>query len=121
MRPPISGWFDSTIRVWRPTTVKDELQAESRTYVEVDTYGAAINRSKMSEAFQGGGMTPVGSLRWYGEPTIDVQPRDVCEILTGPDSGLSWEVNAPPVRPRGHHTQVDCIEWHGVLPTADVS
>lgn len=121
MRPSITRWFDSTIRVWRPTVTKDDLQVETREYVVVAEYGAAINRSSMSEAQQGGGMIPVGSVRWYGEATINVEARDVCEVLTGPDSGRTWEVNQPPVRPRGHHTQVDCVEWHGILPTTDVS
>lgn len=116
MRPPISGWFDSTIRIWRPDTVTDDLKVEERYYSIIDTYGAAINRSNMNVALQGGGMAPVGTIRWYGEPTIDVQPRDVCEVLTGPDSGRTWEVNEPVTHPRGHHSQVDCIEFHGVLP-----
>lgn len=120
-RPPIDGWFDSTIRIWRPETTKDAVGVEERTYVVVDTYGAAVNRSTTSEAQQGGGMASAGSIRWYGKPTINVLPRDVCEVLTGPDNGRTWEVNSEPVRPRNHHTQVDCVEWHGILPTSDVS
>jgi hypothetical protein len=116
MRPPISGWFDSTIRIWRPVPTTDNLGVEERDYVVIDTYGACINRSNMNEAQQGGGMTPVGTIRWYGEPTINVLPRDVCEVLTGPDGGRTWEVNEPVTHPRGHHSQVDCIEFHGTLP-----
>lgn len=116
-RPPIAGWFDSMIRVWRPTTTKDAVGVEERTYTMVGEYGAAVNRSATSEAQQGGGMASVGSIRWYGKPDIDILPRDVCDVYSGPDSGRTWEVNAEPVRPRGHHTQVDCIEWHGILPT----
>lgn len=118
-RPPIAGWFDSTIRVWRPIVTQDALSVEERDYVVIDTYGAAINRSSMNVAQQGGGMAPVGTVRWYGEITITVEPRDVCEVLTGPDAGRLWEVNEPVTRPRNHHAQVDCIEWNGSLPTLD--
>lgn len=121
MRPSVTGWFDSTIRVWRPIVNKDALGVEERTFVVVDTYGAAINRSATSEAPQSGGLAPAGTLRWYGEYTITVEPRDICEVLTGPDSGHTWEVNKIPTRPRNHHTQVDCIQWHGILPTDDIS
>jgi hypothetical protein len=120
-RPSVARWFDSQIRIWRPTPSKDEVGAEKFVYANVSTVGAAINRSNTSVTRQDGGMTPVGRLRWYGLPTLDVQPRDVCEVISGPDAGKSWEVDGPPTHPRGHHTQVDCVEWHGVLPTENVS
>lgn len=118
-RPSISGWFDSRIRIWRPTMAKDALGAEARLYSVLSEVECAINRSNATNALQDGGNATIGTLRWYGLPTIDVQPRDVCEIFEGPDSGTTWEVAGPPVHPRGHHTQVDCFEWNGKLPTGD--
>lgn len=115
-RPSIAGWFDSRIRIWRPTTTKDALATEERIYVVSSVVECAINRSTTTNALQDGGNARVGTIRWYGLPTIDVQPRDVCEIISGPDAGTTWEVDAEPVHPRGHHTQVDCFEWNGVLP-----
>lgn len=114
-RPSIAGWFDSEIRVWRADTSKDALAVEDRLLVPLATVGAAINRSNTASATQAGGTAIVGTLRWYGLPTIDVRERDVCEIISGPDAGTTWEVDALPVRPRNHHTQVDCVEWHGTL------
>lgn len=119
MRPSIAGWFDSSIRVWRPTAVKDVLAVEEQSHTLVGVYEAAINRSSTAANAQGGGTTETGMLRWYGLPTIDVRPRDICDVITGPDRGHQWEVNSYPVHPRGHHTQVDCVEWHGKLPSVD--
>lgn len=115
-RPAVDHWFDSTIRIWRPLAVKDALMVEEKTHVEMSTVGARLNRSATSTADVGPGASRVGRLRWYGRPDIDVQRRDICEILTGPDAGLTWEVDAEPVHPANHHTQVDCVEWHGKLP-----
>ena len=116
MRPSIAGMLDSRIRIWRPTSVDDAIGVEQRNYVPLATVGAFINRPVEPVAQVGGGLAPTGGVRWYGLPTIDVEPRDVCEVLTGPEAGKTFEVNAPPVRPKDHHTQVDCIEWNGDLP-----
>jgi hypothetical protein len=115
MRPKIEGLFDSEIRLWRPSVTKDKVAQESRTYSQLTTVGAVINRSQTPVVPADGGLAPTGAVRWYGKPTIDVQIRDICEVISGPDAGALWEVNQIPVRPRGHHTQVDCIDFHGVL------
>lgn len=122
-RPSVASWFDATVRIWRPTTAveTDAIGAESETYTPQAVVGARLNRSKTSERASAGGLTTIGTLRWYGLPTIDVQPRDLCEILTGPDAGPTWEVDQIPVRPANHHCQVDCVEWHGVLPDVEES
>lgn len=117
MRPSIAGWFDSRIRIWRTISGRDAVAAETRTYVPVTIYDAAINRSKTKTMPSDAGMQEIGTLRWYGLPGIDVRPRDICEVIAGPDAGHTWEVDAEPVHPRGHHTQVDCIQWNGTLTT----
>lgn len=117
MRPSIRRMFDSQIRIWRSTVTKDSVGVETRDYTPIAIVDCTVNRSRTGEGNQSSaGLAPVGALRWYGLPTIDVQPRDLCEVIAGPDAGHTWEVNAPPVRPRNHHTQVDCIEWNGTLP-----
>lgn len=118
-RPSISGLFDSQIRIWRPTTSRSGPGIEQRSYAPVATVGAVINRSRTPTAPQDGGLAPTGIIRWYGLPTIDVRPRDICEVVAGPDLGKKWECNELPTRPRGHHTQVDCVEFQGLLPDAD--
>lgn len=116
MRPSIAGMLDCQIQIWRPVTADDAIGVEERTYTPLATVDAFINRPRTPVANLGAGLAPIGSTRWYGLPTIDVQPRDVCEVVSGPEVGKLFEVNEPPVRPKNHHTQVDCIEWNGVLP-----
>lgn len=115
--PSIARLFDHTLRVWRPAPSQDDVGFEARTYsVVAALLGCALNRSDAPVVDIGPGMLPVGSRRFYLEPDADVQARDVLELLSGPDAPGRWEINEPPTRPRGHHTQVDCIAWHGVLP-----
>jgi hypothetical protein len=116
MRPSIAGMFDSKIRIWRPAEGKDDLGVEERDYAPVAVVDCFVNRPRQPEADIGAGLAPVGSTRWYGLPSIDVRPRDVCEVVEGPEAGKRFEVNEPPVRPKNHHTQVDCIEFNGTLP-----
>lgn len=121
MRPSIAGMFDSKIRIWRPTPETDAVGVEEREYAPVAVVDCFLNRSRTPQVDVGPGEASVGALRWYGLPTIDVRPRDVCEVIDGPDKGRNWEVNEEPVRPKAHHTQVDCIEWNGKLPDLNQS
>lgn len=116
MRPSVAGMFDSTIRIWRPTVTRGQAGIDNQQYTPLLIVGAAINRSRTPQAPQDGGLARSGIIRWYGLPTIDVRERDVVEVVTGPDAGRTWEVNEQPTRPRGHHTEVDCVEWNGILP-----
>jgi len=118
-RPSITGWFDSTIRIWRPSVTRSGPGIDTRNLSPIAVVGAVINRSRTPEAPQDGGLARSGIIRWYGKANIDIQQRDVVQVLTGPDAGRTWEVNEQPVRPRGHHTQVDCVEWNGVLPAIE--
>jgi len=116
-RPAISGLFDSTIQIWRATTSTTGPAIEKREYAKVVApVGAVVNRSRTPNTPGDAGLQRSGIIRWYGRPTTDVQERDVCEVLTGPDAGAKWEVNEKPAHPRGHHVQVDCVEFNGVLP-----
>jgi hypothetical protein len=115
MRPTIDHLLDCQIQIWRPTKAKDSIGVEERTYTPASIVDAFLNRPAQGEADLGAGLAPVGSVRWYGKPTIDVLVRDVCEVISGPETGKTFEVNSPPVRPKNHHTQVDCIEWSGKL------
>lgn len=121
-RPKIDRLFDSTVRVWRPTAdANNRLGAETRTYSPIATLGAALNRSTAPVGDIGPGMAPIGSRRFYLRPDANVQARDLLEIISGPETGSTWEVDEPPTRPRSHHTQVDSIVWNGVLPELPAS
>ncbi len=116
--PRIDRLFDHKVLVWRPTaTHANRLGAQTRTHTQVGTLqGAAVNRESAPMADQGVGMVPTGRRRLYMRPDANVQERDVVQIVDGPDAGGTWEVDQPPTRPRGHHTQVDAIAWNGQLP-----
>lgn len=123
MAPRISRLFDHEIRIWRPVVIKDTMGVEKRTYEQrPGLLGAFLNRSVDPVAPVAAGLAPVGRLRLYCNPTVDIQVRDVVQLVSGsdatPQSQLTWEVDQPPVHPKGHHTQVDAVEWHGILPEA---
>jgi hypothetical protein len=126
MRPAIDGWFDATLTIYRATVVQDALATEQRVYsVFAAGVGTRVNRSRTPIAPAPAGLAPTGIIRMYLRPDVDVRHRDIILVMTGPDSDLlaprMWEVNELPVRPGGHHTQIDCIEWHGTLTEAPVS
>lgn len=121
-RPKIDRLFDHTVRIWRPTANADNrLGVEERTYTVVASVGCALNRSTAPVGDIGPGVEPIGSRRFYMRPDANVQPRDVLEIIAGPETGSTWEVDEPPTKPRSHHTQVDTIVWNGILPAIAAS
>lgn len=123
-RPAIDRLFDHTCRIWRSTSTKDDLGAESRTYAPIAEAQCALKRPTAPLADLGAGLAPTGRRRFYMRPDQDIQLRDVVEILSGPDAGgaqRTWEVDEPPTIPRGHHTQVDAFAWQGILPPIEES
>lgn len=113
-RPSIAALFDHTVRVWRPVVNRSRLGVDERGYVVVAaSLGAKLNRSSAPVADGGPGLQPTGSRRFYMAPDADVVERDIIEVLTGPDSGQTWEVDEPPTRPNDHHTQFDARYWAG--------
>lgn len=122
-RPKIDRLFDHVVIVWRPTAdANNRLGVEQRAYSPAyQGVGCAVNRNESRMADTGPGMDPVGQRRMYFRPDADVRARDVIQIVEGPDSPGTWEVDQPPTRPRGHHTQVDGIAWNGILPVLATS
>lgn len=119
MAPSIERLFDHTLRVWRPAPSQDSVGFEKRVYaIAHQELGAVVNRSGGAQADIGPSMQTVGTRRLYMLPGVDIRPRDVLELLSGPDAPGTWEVDKPLTEPRGHHAQVDCILWNGRLPTA---
>lgn len=112
--------MDHEVAIWRPTTVLGEMREEIRTYVRVlDPPGvpnAMVNRPRAPLANSGPGLTPTGTRRIYMATGTDVQPRDVVELVAGPDAGDVIEIDEPPTRPRGHHVQLVGRLFDGRLP-----
>jgi hypothetical protein len=108
---------DHTIRIRRAVKTSSGIGMEVRTFEVVATgVECILNRNVAPVGEVGPGMAPIGRRRLYVPVATDVQPRDVIELLTGPDAPQTLEVDEPPTRPRDHHCQLDCILWHGVLP-----
>lgn len=120
MAPEIDSLFDHDVKIWRPTRERSTLGVEERTYqVHIAEARCKVNRSTAPSADTGPGMQPTGARRLYMRPDVDVKPRDLVELVTGPDAPQFWEVDQLPSLPRGHHMQLDCIAWNGVRPTEE--
>jgi len=109
-------FFDTSIRIWRPETTNGRLGEEIRSYdviLEPAIPNAAVNRPTAPLGDAGPGLAPIGERRVYMAPDTDVQPRDVLELLEGPDAPQFLEVDEPPTRPGGDHVQLRCRLWQG--------
>jgi hypothetical protein len=112
--------FDHIVRVWRQSTTLGELREEQRALVprELATApNAAVRRPRSPLSNPGPGLAPVGERIVYMAADADVQSRDVLELVEGPDAPGLLEVDEPPTHPRGHHTEIRCRIFNGVLPT----
>lgn len=116
-----SNLLDHTAKVWRPTESHGALRTVVQTFALVSTVRVAVNRptragSGAMLADLGPGLKPTGQRILYATAGWDIQTRDVIELTAGPDSPGRFEVDEPPTRPRGHHLELRCRYWAGVLP-----
>ena len=112
-----SDLLDHTVRVRRPTESYDNpLRVLERAYPVVGTYPAAVNRTKARIGDAGPGLAPIGDRVVYMEASADVEARDILELMSGPDAPEQLEIDRPPTRPRGHHTELICLFYRGTLP-----
>lgn len=114
---PFPRLADHRVRIWRSTEGSDAYGSATRSYAIVaDDVPALVNRSTAPVNDAGAGLSPIGRRRLYVPTGTDVQARDVVQIVSGPSAPGRWEVDEPPVSPRGHHLQVDTTFWRGRLP-----
>lgn len=114
--------LDHTVRVRRPTESKDNpLRVVERSYPVIGTYPCAVNRTQARIGDVGPGLAPIGDRVVYLEASADVAARDILELLTGPDAPETLEIDRPPTRPRGHHTELICLFYNGTLPAVEES
>jgi hypothetical protein len=111
-----SSLLDHTARVWRPTSAKGQLREEVRTHSVVGIFPCTKKRPSARIGDVGPGMAPIGETSIYMEAGADVLERDVIQLLTGPDAPDTFEIDAPPTRPRGHHIELTCQYFLGILP-----
>lgn len=109
--------LDHEVRIWARQVTLGRLREEIVTYTAQTTLvPGACRRPTAPVASIGAGLDPVGERVVYLPATASLQPRDLVELVTGPEAPNVLEVNQPPTRPRGHHTELSCRFWHGTLP-----
>jgi hypothetical protein len=115
--------FDHAIRVWRPVRSRgahrEQIQA-LEPVIEPDGLNARVSSPTGLLADTGPGLTMVGERKVYMNTSLDVQKRDILELVSGPNAPATLEVDGPPHRPRGHHLELRCREWTGKLPETGV-
>ena len=108
--------LDHEVRIWTRSVVLGRVREETVSYASGDLLPAAVRRPTAPVASVGAGLAPVGERIVYLLATVTVAPRDLVEIVSGPDAPGWLEVDEPPTRPRGHHTELTCRFWHGDPP-----
>lgn len=114
--PSIDHLLDHTGTVWRPQDAFGALRTNARTYTRVAT-GVPVAVRRPSARYQniGAGVTGSGDRVLYTSASVDLRARDVVVLATGPDAGTRWEIDEDTTRPRGHHAELRCRAFHGVL------
>lgn len=118
-RATILRLADHTVRIWRAVTGASAMGVDRRSYQLVTETRAKVNRDTAPTGDVGPGMDTIGRRRLYLPPEIDARHRDIVELVEGPDAPQTWEIDENGTRPRGHHLQLDCIEWRGTLPEVE--
>jgi len=118
-RPSISRLFDHVARQLRPGDDLGSMREQVGTLAEVGTFRCAVNRPSARLGDTGPGLTNVGERMIYAEVSIDLRPRDVLQLITGPEAGLAIEVDEQPTNVRGHHLEARCRIFAGDVEPAD--
>ena len=103
-------------RIWRASVSLGDLREEIRIWAVVgQPIRCTLRRPAARLVDQGGGLASMGERVLYANPDEDLEPRDVLELIEGPDTGGRFEIDAPITRPRGHHIEATCRLFLGVL------
>ena len=82
-------------RVHRPSDTADAYGDVVQLWpVATETRIAEIKRSMGGLRDYGAGDQPIAAGKTYGRRRIDVQPRDVLAVASGPSRGERWRVQA---------------------------
>lgn len=119
-RPRIERLFDHVARQWRPTQVLGALREQVDTLAVVGSFPCAINRPSARLGDPGPGLTTIGERNVYTTTDVDLRPRDVLEITSGPETGRRIEIDEEPTNVRGHHKEARARIWAGELPDEEI-
>lgn len=83
----------------RPTETRGELGSVETTYPVVGMAWVDVRPPRRMITNYGAGELPTGTMEVELRAHIDVQMRDVLEIIAGPERGTRWRAVTPPHRP----------------------
>lgn len=113
---PITSLLDHTARIWRRTETKDDFGGMVPSYSVSSEGVPCANDGQSSVLAPGGPGIVVSGDRWlFFDSGVDVQERDLVELVTGPTAPDWLEVESHD-HFRGHHTEVRVSEFQGTPP-----
>ena len=108
--------LDHTARIWRRSETLGTYQETVPGYAL--TYGSVpctLRRKRATLSEAGPGTVDVGERTVYFKAAVVLEEKDLVELVAGPDAPDWLEVESS-ARPRGHHVEARCTEFHGVTP-----
>ena len=104
-------------RIWRASVSLGPLREEIRALLPVGLpIRCTLRRPSARVSDSGAGLIPQGERVLYCNPGENVEPRDILELLEGPEAPALLEIDSPITRPRGHHIEMTARLWLGELP-----
>src|SRR5690625_758205 len=94
-----AGRLRSRAMVRRPTEGRGALGDVETAYPAVGMAWIDVRPPRRMLASYGAGELPAGTMEAELRAHIDVQMRDVLEIVAGPERGTRWRAVSPPHRP----------------------
>ena len=94
-----AGRLRSRAVIRRPTETRGEYGDVITTYPPVGMAWVDVRVPRRMIANYGAGELPTGTMEAELRAHIDVQMRDVLEIVAGPERGTRWRAVSPPHRP----------------------
>jgi hypothetical protein len=108
--------LDHQARVWRlDETLGDHRETVHDRAPVYDSVPCTLKRMRAVLSDAGPGLVPSGERTVYFLPAVTLEQRDVVELISGPDAPATLEVESSS-KPRGHHVEARCTEFHGKLP-----
>jgi hypothetical protein len=111
-----SSLLDHTARIWRRTEALGTYQETTASYsLAYASVPCTLRRKRAVLSEAGPGTVDVGERTVYFKPAVTLEEKDLVELVTGPDSPDWMEVESR-AKPRGHHIEARCVEFHGITP-----
>lgn len=110
----ITGMFDHTARVMRPTETEDQYGDVIHTYAEAAVIPLALVPPKLTLRDAGPGDQPAGRMEAYAAADAGLTRQDVLDVTAGPEAGTRWRVLSV-AHPRGNHAEAVCEPFSGDL------